>query len=109
MSDYNAQIGPSGPETGRMVAVKGLSMEKWLCWGSIGVAGLLLLLFLLDLFTGPARQWTFASSATLPIFNAGRIRANVKYTEAAQREARSLGPPYRFGLTFRLDFLRHFH
>ena len=34
-----------------MVAVKGLSMEKWLCWGSIGVAGLLLLLFLLDLFT----------------------------------------------------------
>ena len=25
-------------------------MEKWLCWGSMGVAGLLLLLFLLDLF-----------------------------------------------------------
>jgi hypothetical protein len=25
-------------------------MEKWLCWGSIGVAGLLLLLFLLDIF-----------------------------------------------------------
>jgi hypothetical protein len=24
-------------------------MEKWLCWGSIGVAGLLLLLFLLDM------------------------------------------------------------
>jgi hypothetical protein len=24
-------------------------MEKWLCWGSLGVAGLLLLLFLLDL------------------------------------------------------------
>jgi hypothetical protein len=37
---------------GRMLAVKGSSMEKWLCWGSIGVAGLLLLLFLLDLFTG---------------------------------------------------------
>ncbi len=34
-----------------MLAVKGLSMEKWLCWGSLGVAGLLLLLFLLDLFT----------------------------------------------------------
>jgi hypothetical protein len=31
-----------------MFAVKGLSMEKWLCWGSMGVAGLLLLLFLLD-------------------------------------------------------------
>jgi threonine/homoserine/homoserine lactone efflux protein len=34
-----------------MLAVKGLSMEKWLCWGSLGVAGLVLLLFLLDLFT----------------------------------------------------------
>jgi hypothetical protein len=27
------------------------TMDKWLCWGSIGVSGLLLLLFLLDLFT----------------------------------------------------------
>ncbi len=34
---------------GIMQAVKGLFMEKWLCWGSMGVAGLLLLLFLLDL------------------------------------------------------------
>ncbi len=25
-------------------------MEKWMCWGSMGVAGLLLLLFLLDIF-----------------------------------------------------------
>ena len=24
-------------------------MEKWLCWGSLGIAGILLLLFLLDL------------------------------------------------------------
>jgi hypothetical protein len=32
-----------------MHAVKGLFMEKWLCWGSMGVAGLLLLLFLLDM------------------------------------------------------------
>jgi len=24
-------------------------MEKWLCWGALGVAGLLLLLFILDL------------------------------------------------------------
>jgi hypothetical protein len=30
--------------------LKGSSMEKWLCWGSLGVAGLLLLLFLLDMF-----------------------------------------------------------
>ena len=32
-----------------MQAVKGLFMEKWLCWGSMGTSGLLLLLFLLDL------------------------------------------------------------
>jgi hypothetical protein len=30
--------------------LKGLFMEKWFCWGSMGVAGLLLLLFLLDIF-----------------------------------------------------------
>ena len=34
-----------------MRALKGQAMEKWLCWASMGVAGLLLLLFLLDLFT----------------------------------------------------------
>ena len=33
-----------------MQAVKGLFMEKWLCWVSMGLAGLCLLLFLLDLF-----------------------------------------------------------
>jgi hypothetical protein len=27
-------------------------MEKWLCWGAMGVAGFLLLLFLLDLVSG---------------------------------------------------------
>ena len=41
-----------------------------------------------NLFTGPARQWTGAVPAfDLPIFNAGRIRANVRLTEAQQREA----------------------
>jgi hypothetical protein len=35
-----------------MEAVKGRSMEKWLCWVSMGVAGVLLLLFGLDLGTG---------------------------------------------------------
>jgi hypothetical protein len=35
-----------------MQMVKGLFMEKWLCWGSMGVAGLLLLLFLLDVILG---------------------------------------------------------
>ncbi len=35
-----------------MQAVKGLAMEKGLCWGSLGVAGLMLVLFILDLVTG---------------------------------------------------------
>ncbi len=35
-----------------MIAVKGLPMEKWLCFGSMGVAGFLLLLFLLDIALG---------------------------------------------------------
>jgi hypothetical protein len=35
-----------------MEAVKGLSMEKWLCWTSMGVAGVLLLLFILDIAIG---------------------------------------------------------
>jgi len=35
-----------------MVGVKGIFMEKWLCFGSMGVAGLLLLLFILDLALG---------------------------------------------------------
>jgi hypothetical protein len=37
------------------VAAKGRSMQqlpKWLCWGAIGVAGVLALLFILDLATG---------------------------------------------------------
>jgi hypothetical protein len=32
-----------------MQAVKGSSMEKWLCWGSLSVSALVLLLFILDL------------------------------------------------------------
>jgi hypothetical protein len=35
-----------------MIAVKGIFMEKGLCYGSMGVAGLLLLLFLLDALLG---------------------------------------------------------
>jgi hypothetical protein len=32
-----------------MLAVKGASMERWLCWAALVVAGLFLVLFLLDL------------------------------------------------------------
>ncbi len=38
------------------------------------------------LFTGPARLWTIAPAGDLSIFNAGRLRNNVRYTEARQRE-----------------------
>jgi hypothetical protein len=40
-----------------MQAVKGLFMEKWMCWGAMGVAGLLLLLFLLDLLPLPFKPF----------------------------------------------------
>jgi len=39
-----------------------------------------------QLFTGPARQWTIAPVADLSIFNAGRLRNNVHYAQATQRE-----------------------
>src|SRR5256884_9989262 len=40
-----------------------------------------------DLFTGPSRVWQFGPTVTLPIFNAGRNRANLELVEARQREA----------------------
>lgn len=40
-----------------------------------------------SLFTGPARSWSFAPNAVLPLFNTGRIRSGVKFSEAQQREA----------------------
>ncbi|MCC6264114.1 MAG: efflux transporter outer membrane subunit [Bryobacterales bacterium] len=40
-----------------------------------------------SLFTGPARSWNFSPGATAPIFDAGRIRNDVRYSEAVQREA----------------------
>jgi outer membrane protein, multidrug efflux system len=40
-----------------------------------------------DLFTGPARYWNLAPNAVAPLFNAGRTRSNVRFTEAQQREA----------------------
>jgi multidrug efflux system outer membrane protein len=35
-----------------------------------------------SLFTGPAGFWSIAGSLAQPIFNAGRIKANVRLTEA---------------------------
>jgi outer membrane protein, multidrug efflux system len=41
---------------------------------------------LLDLFTGPARFWNIAPSATTPIFEAGQLRAGVRLSDAQHRE-----------------------
>jgi hypothetical protein len=42
----------AGSEHVALWAVKGSSMEKGLCWAAMGISGLLLVLFLLDLFLG---------------------------------------------------------
>jgi len=42
---------------------------------------------LTSLFTGPAGMWNFGGSLVQPVFTGGRIRSNVKYTEARQQEA----------------------
>jgi multidrug efflux system outer membrane protein len=41
---------------------------------------------LTSLFTGPAGLWSFGGSLVQPIFTGGRIRANVKLTEARKQE-----------------------
>jgi multidrug efflux system outer membrane protein len=41
---------------------------------------------LTSLFSGPAGLWSFGGSLVQPIFNGGRIRSNVKFTEARQQE-----------------------
>lgn len=40
-----------------------------------------------NLFTGPARVWSFAGSLTQPIFTAGNITGQVQQAEARQQEA----------------------
>jgi multidrug efflux system outer membrane protein len=40
-----------------------------------------------DLFTGPSRIWQLGPTVTLPLFNAGRNRANLELAEARQHEA----------------------
>ncbi|HEX3438674.1 MAG TPA: efflux transporter outer membrane subunit [Pseudacidobacterium sp.] len=42
---------------------------------------------LTGLFSGPAGLWTFGGQLTQPIFTAGRLRSNVRLTEAQQQEA----------------------
>ena len=40
-----------------------------------------------DLFTGPAGLWSFGGELLQPIFTGGRIRSNVRLTEAQKQEA----------------------
>jgi multidrug efflux system outer membrane protein len=42
---------------------------------------------LTSLFTGPSGLWNFGGSLAQPIFAGGRIRSNVRFTEARQQEA----------------------
>jgi multidrug efflux system outer membrane protein len=42
---------------------------------------------LTNLFTGPSMLWTVAANLTQPIFNAGRLRSNVRLAESLQQEA----------------------
>jgi multidrug efflux system outer membrane protein len=42
---------------------------------------------LLSLLSGPAAIWNFAPTLTQPIFQGGRLRANLKLTEAQQEQA----------------------
>jgi len=40
-----------------------------------------------DLFSGPARTWQFGPTVTMPLFTGGRLRANLKITQAQYEEA----------------------
>ena len=42
---------------------------------------------LTSLFTGPAAVWTFGGQLSQPIFTAGKLRSNVRLTEAQKQEA----------------------
>lgn len=41
---------------------------------------------LTSLFTGPAGLWNFGASLTQPIFEGGRIKSNVRFTEAQRQQ-----------------------
>src|SRR5262249_52352226 len=67
----------------RIGAAKAAFFPQITLTGFIGVESV----SLSDLFTGPSRIWQFGPALTLPIFNAGRNRSNLRLTEAQQQEA----------------------
>ncbi len=54
---------------------------------------------LLDLFSGPARVWSFVGQVGQPIFNAGRLKSRVKLAEAGRQLALT-----RYELSIRTAF-----
>lgn len=69
----NAQIGAAKAQYFPSISLTG-------AFGAVSTA-------LGDLFTGPARTWSFAAGLTAPIFNAGAIEGQVRQAEAGQRQA----------------------
>jgi multidrug efflux system outer membrane protein len=66
-----------------------IGVAKSLYFPSISLTGLLGLASndLSDLFKGPAKTWSWAVPASMPIFTAGAIAGQVKSAEAIQRQA----------------------
>jgi multidrug efflux system outer membrane protein len=69
----NAQIGAARAQYFPTISLTGL-------FGSLSDA-------FSNLFTGPAKTWSYAVDATMPIFTAGGIAGTVQTAEGAQREA----------------------
>ncbi len=66
-----------------------IGVAKSLYFPSISLTGLLGLASndLSDLFKGPAKNWSWAVPASMPIFTAGNIAGQVKSAEATQQQA----------------------
>lgn len=76
-------------EASLMAATANIGVAKAAYFPDISLTGLLggQSSQLSNLFSGPGGTWNFAPQVTAPIFNAGRIKAGVKLTEAQQQMA----------------------
>src|SRR4029434_9345847 len=72
-----------------MAATANIGVAKAAYFPQISVTGLLggQSSQLANLFSGPGGAWNFAPQVSLPIFNAGRVKSGVRFTEAQQRLA----------------------
>jgi multidrug efflux system outer membrane protein len=69
----NAQIGVARAQLFPQISLTGTAGLE-----SIGLG---------NLFTWPSRAWSWTGQATQPIFNAGALRANVRFSQAQQQQA----------------------